>query len=181
MTKNQNRNFLAVLWVVLGTLGRFLSVAPNVSPMTSIALFSGSQLGKVYSFVVAFATMIIYDIAYAKMTGFPAFGLWSIFTYSGFAAIIVAGLFLGRNAGALRTGGMLVGSSLFFWLWTNFGIWATGDHGLYARTFEGLVACYVAALPFLGNALAGDLCWGGAMFLSFYAARKYVPAARATA
>ncbi|MGE3260784.1 MAG: DUF6580 family putative transport protein [Bacteriovoracia bacterium] len=177
MNKNlkSDRNTLAVVWVIFGTLARLIPHAPNMTPTTSIALFSGSQLGRVLSFVVSFLTLIASDLLLAKITGYPAFGVWSFFTYSGFAAIIVAGFWLKANPSALRTGSYLVASSLGFWLWTNFGIWITGDHGLYARTFEGLVACYVAALPFLGNALAGDLIWGSVFFLSFYGVRRLAP------
>lgn len=171
--KNE-RNFLAILWVILGTAGRLIPHLPNATPLTAIALFSGSQLGKVLSFVVALSTMILSDLALAKIYGYPAFGLWSFFTYSGFIAIIFAGTFL-KEAGLGRTFGFLLASSLGYWLWTNFGIWATGDHGLYPATFEGLVACYVAALPFLRNALIGDLVWGAALFFSFYGVRKFVP------
>jgi hypothetical protein len=170
-----DRHFVAVLWVIFGTLGRLIPHAPNVSPMTSIALFSGSQLGRVLSFVVALLTMIISDIALAKMTGYPAFGIWSIFTYSGFAAIIVAGFWLRKNPSAARTFGFLLASSFGFWLWTNFGIWATGESGMYPHTAQGLVACYVAALPFLGNALVGDMAWGFVLFMSFYGVRKLAP------
>lgn len=176
---NQNlksdRHLLATLWVIFGTLGRLLPHAPNMTPMTSIALFSGSQIGKVLSFVVAFATMIISDIALAKMNGYAAFGMWSIFTYTGFAAIILAGNYLNKSVTAGRTLGYLLGSSLGFWLWTNFGIWATGDHGMYTLTFNGLVECYIAALPFLRNALVGDLAWGLVLFLSFYGVKKLAP------
>ena len=75
----------------------------------------------------------------------------------------------------IRTLGCLLGSSLFFWLWTNFGIWATGENGMYPRTIDGLVSCYVAAIPFLGNALVGDLAWGLVLFLSFHYVRKLAP------
>jgi hypothetical protein len=49
-------------------------------------------------------------------------------------------------------------SSLGFWIWTNFGVWATS--GLYSKTLTGLGECYIAALPFLLNSLIGDMIWG---------------------
>ena len=42
-----------------------------------------------------------------------------------------------------------------FYVVTNFAVWATKS--LYAPTFEGLMDCYVQALPFYRTMLAGDV------------------------
>lgn len=44
-------------------------------------------------------------------------------------------------------------SSLLFFILSNFGVYASGSYGL---TLDGLVICYVAALPFLANTFLGD-------------------------
>lgn len=168
-----DRHLIAILWILFGTLGRLLPHAPNMTPMTSVALFSGSQLGRFLAFTVAFATMIFSDIALGSIEGHQVFGTWTFFTYSGFAAMIFVGSYLRANASLGRTLALLLASSLGFWVWTNFGTWAA--EGLYPRTAEGLVTCYVAALPFLRNALAGDLAWGLGLFLSFRAVRQFAP------
>ena len=46
---------------------------------------------------------------------------------------------------------------------------------MYTLTLNGLVECYVAALPFLRNALVGDLAWGLVLFLSFQGVKKLAP------
>jgi hypothetical protein len=89
--------------------------------------------------------------------------------------MVFAGTRLRANPGAGRTLGYLLVSSVGFWLWTNFGIWLTGDHGMYALSASGLAACYTNALPFLRNALVGDLAWGFLFFASFQGARKLAP------
>ncbi len=170
-----DRHFTAFLWIIFGILGRLIPHPPNATPMTSIALFGGSQLSRKRAFAVTILTMIVSDVLIAWLKGNPIFGLWSIFTYSGFALIVLAGGFLRTVPTAGRTLGFLAGSSLFFWVWTNFGVWITGDHQLYPLSTEGLVSCYMAAIPFLGNALVGDLAWGLVLFLSFYGVRKISP------
>jgi hypothetical protein len=35
---------------------------------------------------------------------------------------------------------------------------------MYPQTIDGLIACTIAALPFLKNTIAGDLFWGVALF-----------------
>jgi hypothetical protein len=57
---------------------------------------------------------------------------------------------------------ILVSSSLTFFLVTNFAVWAFSP--MYPANATGLLKCYVAALPFLRNMLAGDLFWGFLLF-----------------
>lgn len=173
MKQKSDRNLTAFLWVAFGILGRMLPHPANLTPMSSVALFGGSQLGKKAAFAVTIASLAISDILLARLNGHAAFGLWSLFTYSGFAMIVLAGQRLRSAPTAGRTLGFLLGSSFGFWLWTNFGVWLVD--GLYPLSGQGLVSCYVAALPFLRNALVGDLAWGLVLFLSFAGARKLAP------
>ena len=160
----KNKNMLASVWVVLGVVGRIIPHPANVTPMTSIALFGGAKLSRGKALLISLAAMLMSDILLGKLEGHAAFGLWSIFTYSGFAAIVLAGGFL-KNPTSGRTLGFLVSASLAFWVWTNFGTWLV--EGLYPHTAAGLAECYAMAVPFLRNALLGDLVWGLALFLSF--------------
>ncbi len=167
---------LATVWIVLGVFARFLPHPPNVSPMNSIALFGGANLSAKAAFLITFLAMIASDILIATVQGHAAFGWWTLFTYTGFAAMILAGnLFLRNRFTAPRAFTLILGSSVGFWLWTNFGIWATGDHQMYPRTLEGLAACYAAAIPFLANSVAGDLVWGSVFFFTFALAKKVAP------
>lgn len=169
-----DRYLAAFLWIVFGILGRLIPHPPNMTPMTSIALFGGSQLSRRAAFLATFAMLVVSDVLLSLAKGYPMVGLWSLFTYSGFAMIILAGHFLRSSLSAGRTLGFLLGSSVGFWLWTNLGIFVGGEH-TYGGGMQGLVNCYVAAIPFLGNALVGDLAWGLALFVSFHYVRKLAP------
>jgi len=167
-----NKNLLAAIWIALGVIGRLIPHPANVTPMTGMALFGGAKLSRSLAFLISFSALILSDILLSWKDGHSTWGLWSLFTYSGFAAMILAGSFLAQKKSAGRMLVLILGSSLGFWLWTNFGTWLA--EGLYPRTAEGLIACYVAAIPFLRNALLGDLVWGLALFLSFSAVQKRV-------
>jgi hypothetical protein len=173
LKQKSDHHFIAILWVALGVLGRLLPHPANMTPMSSVALFGGTQLSRRLSLGLTLATLAVSDVLLARLNGHEAFGLWSLFTYTGFAAIALAGGLLRSQPSAGRTLGFLLGSSFGFWLWTNFGVWISG--GLYPVNGQGLVACYVAALPFLRNALVGDLSWGLVLFLSFQGVRKLAP------
>ena len=49
-----------------------------------------------------------------------------------------------------------------FYVVSNFGVWLFD--AMYAKSLAGLVECYVAAIPFFGNALAGDAFYTGLLF-----------------
>ena len=64
-----------------------------------------------------------------------------------------------------RIAGAAMTSSALFFLVTNFGVWAFGS--LYPMTWDGLIACYVAAVPFFRNTLQGDLFYTLVLFGGF--------------
>jgi hypothetical protein len=49
---------------------------------------------------------------------------------------------------------------------------------MYLHTPGGLIQCYVAALPFFRNSLAGDLFWTAALFGLHDLARAWVSSRR---
>jgi hypothetical protein len=77
----------------------------------------------------------------------------------------------------LRVGAAGVVASVLFFLVTNFGTWALS--GMYPHTLAGLGACYVAAIPFFQNTLAGDLFYAALLFGGFALAEHLVPRNRA--
>jgi hypothetical protein len=73
---------------------------------------------------------------------------------------------------------VMITSSLIFFLITNFGVWAFS--GMYPLTFDGLAACYVAALPFLQHTIVGDLLWAIALFGGAWVVRRIFTRASVT-
>tara|TARA_B100000513_G_C11757642_1_gene136422 strand:- start:242 stop:502 length:261 start_codon:yes stop_codon:yes gene_type:complete len=53
-------------------------------------------------------------------------------------------------------------SSLIFFVVSNFGVWIIG----YPKTLEGFITCYIAAIPFFGWTIAGDLFYSFSAKLS---------------
>jgi uncharacterized protein DUF6580 len=64
-------------------------------------------------------------------------------------------------------------ASLLFFALTNFGVWAFDS--LYPHTMTGLIACYVAALPFFANSVAGTLFYSALLFGGFALAERKLP------
>jgi hypothetical protein len=66
--------------------------------------------------------------------------------------------------------------ALQFFLITNFGVWAFLNS--YPRTAAGLVACYIAGIPFFWNTLAGDALYATLLFGAFALAERLAPQLR---
>ena len=65
-----------------------------------------------------------------------------------------------RSVGKIGAAAFLC--ALQFFLITNLPIWIFGT--LYPHTLSGLVACYIAALPFFGNTLVSNLFYSAFFF-----------------
>ncbi len=107
--------------------------------------------------------------------GFPVI---TPITYGCFALMAWFGIWLGRNLQkmpsfvkkmALVGGTALVGEVVFF-LVTNFANWIfqtsidPTQPPMFPHTLSGLIANYVAALPFFGKSLTGMALYGAGLF-----------------
>ena len=116
--------------------------------------------------------LILNNLIYAHYyEGFQWFG--SLAVYASFALIIVLGFVLLKkvNVNRLIAAGLI--SSILFFLITNFGSWIGST--AYPQTFSGLIASYVAGIPFFWNTLAGDLFYITVLFGSFEMVKRRYP------
>jgi hypothetical protein len=160
VTKFLSRNLLEVVFISIGVFGRLMPHVPNITPLTSLSLITSVNLSRRKALLVLFITLFISDIGLALLFDFPAFGYWTLFTYTGFAAITLVSSKLQRSWKTLPI--YIFNSSFYFWIWTNFGVWLTSN--LYSKTLAGLCSCYIVALPFLRNSLIGDMVYGLVIF-----------------
>lgn len=156
-------NFFPLLLISLGVAFRTVwHIAPNVEFVTAATLLATTYLGRRASVLVPLAIMAVSDTIIGNSNIF-------IFTWS---AYILIGLLdqvilkkLGRgNIIVTQTGaGILV--SLFFFLWTNFGVWAFDSFHMYPSTISGLIQAYIMGLPFLKLNLIGNLFFVSLSFI----------------
>jgi hypothetical protein len=65
-------------------------------------------------------------------------------------------------------------SSVLFFVVTNFAVWL--GSGMYTADIKGFVECYVMAIPYFGNTLAGDLFYCTVLFGSYVLLKRTWPA-----
>ena len=133
---------------------RLLPHPPNFAPVGATAVFAGRTLPRWSAIAVALGAMALGDIGLSALHGYPLFTAVTPFVYAGFAGqVVLARALRTVRGGAIAAAGL--GAIVFFAL-SNLGVWLTGYYGM---TTAGLIACYIAALPFLAGTLAGDLLW----------------------
>jgi hypothetical protein len=145
--------------ILAAAFSRLIPHPPNLASVAAVALFGGAYFSdRRLAFLVPLAALFLSDLVLGFYRGMEV-------VYLSFALIVCIGLWLQRNRTAPRIAGAAVASSALFFLVTNFDVWAFGS--LYPRTLEGLIACYVAAIPFFGNTLLGDLFYTAVLFGGF--------------
>jgi len=154
-----------VAMVVSAAFLRFVPHPPNCTPIAAISLFSGAHFErKAWAFSIPLGAMLLSDVLFELLFGWGLHPQMLI-VYASFTAMVGLGTFLRTRRQTIPVVTAAVSSSLLFFWTTNLGVWATS--GLYAHTVSGLGACYVAALPFLGTTLLGDLFYTAVLFRGY--------------
>ena len=125
-------------------VSRFIPHPPNFTSLIALSFYVPAILGIRYMPVVMIS-FVITDL-------FIGFHSTLFFTWGSVVLIGLMSKFF-SNSLLKRLGGALTGAFIFF-LVTNFGVWSTGSYGY---NLEGLVECYVLALPFFGYSAISTL------------------------
>ncbi|MFW9881713.1 MAG: DUF6580 family putative transport protein, partial [Candidatus Thorarchaeota archaeon] len=125
----------------------------NVELMTLVSLLAGSFLGFSYALIVPLSVVAISDIYIGNTS--VLFFTWSAWAVIGLLGLILKKSDKGKLSFSFKMTGMGVVASLFFFIWTNFGVWIGWN--MYPHTLEGLIQCYIMAIPFFKMNLMGNL------------------------
>jgi hypothetical protein len=173
MSERENLLYRMLLALAIIALAAGLRIAPhpwNFTPVGAMALFSGAIIrDRRLAFFFPILTLFVGDIFIGLHRLVPV-------VYASFLASVAIGFWLRdrRSVGRI-TAATLLGAIQFF-LVTNFAVWAFGLS--YPRNSVGLLACYVAGIPFFWNTLAGDAVYATLLFGGFALAEHLFPALR---
>jgi hypothetical protein len=150
----------------------------NFSPLGAMALFGAAYFSKRYmAFVLPLLTLWVSNLLIDNIfyTQYYSSFAWisNAEIYLAFSLIVVLGVLILHKISPVRLISASLSSSLLFFLLTNFFVWTNGT--MYAKTAEGLMTCYVAAIPFFWNTLAGDIFYVTLLFGVFEWMRRRYP------
>jgi hypothetical protein len=171
MISNSSRIVALLCAIFVAAALRLVPHPPNFSPIDAMALFSGAYLGRrVLAFAAPLGALLLSDLVLGFYHGQAT-------VYFSVALIVTIGMIALQRRSALRIGTAAIASSVLFFVVTNFGMWLSS--GFYPRTLAGFEACYVAAIPFFQNTVAGDLFYAVLLFGGFRVAELLAPQLRA--
>ena len=143
-TKTMLISFLSL--VAFLVLARVIPHPPNFTPVLGMAIFAPFLFRDLF---VAVALPLIAMLVSNLILGFHSS---MFFVFLAIALITMVAHFAKMHAPTLvKTAGMVVASTFSFFVITNFAVWALDS--LYPMSLEGLIACYIAAIPFYGNTI----------------------------
>jgi len=152
---------LAYLFVVFAVAIRFIPHPWQFTPVAASLLFFGAR-GSRRMLWLPLVVMAASDLALNRFVYAYPFGWDQTVIWAWYGAILGLGAALRKNAKPVPVIGAALGSSISFFLVSNFTVWAAGT--MYPRTWAGLVTCYDAGVPFFRHTLEGDLLFTCAMF-----------------
>jgi hypothetical protein len=158
---------IAYIILILAALTRLIPHALHGTGMNFTAvgaglLFFGSRRPR-WQALAALAILAATDFYLTRFVyGFPFQIKGYIATWAWYAAVCLLASGLLRKVTALRVATGVLASATSFFLLSNFVVWV--GSGMYPHNGSGLVACYVAALPFYANDLISTAVLSAALF-----------------
>ena len=138
---------------------RYFPHPPNFTPVLALTLYTSMYFGLRSSpFVI---------MAFALSDFFIGFHQLLIFTWGSLAFISVIGMF-GKSF--LSRFSLLFLSSIVFFVCSNFGVWLFSE--FYSKDFDGLLQCYILAIPFFTNTLISTFIFGMLFEISIMSKNK---------
>jgi len=157
---------LAAGLIAIDVIARLLPHAWNVSPVAASALFAGMVLrSRMLALAVPLSAMLGSDLVLGRSD-------WAMTAVVYIALLVPAllGICARGHKKAVVIVPLVIASSTIFFLATNFAVWALS--GMYEHTSSGLLQCYLAALPFFHQTLAGDAFWTVVLFGGYWMAGR---------
>ena len=136
----------------------------NFTPVIAVAILSGYFFKNIYlSFSILLISMLIADV-------FLGFYENMIFVY--ISLLLIAFVFF-KISKKINFKNLFIYSfagSLIFFVISNFGVWILGSPGVdnlpYDKNLNGLIECYILAIPFFGNTFISTVIFSyPAMFI----------------
>ena len=151
------RNFFIILkkeifpisLILILVFARLIPHPPNFTPIIAVAIISGYFFKNInLSLLILLAAMLISDL-------FIGFYENVIFVY---ASLLLIAFVFHKISNKINFKNLFIygfAGSLIFFIVSNFGVWALGSPGVsdivYEKSLNGLIQCYVLAIPFFGN------------------------------
>ena len=135
-------------------ISRFVPHPPNFTSLIALSFYVPVIFGR------QFIPVIILSFAITDLVIGYHYG-----TFFTWGSVLLIGLISNyfRKSLIKRLSGALVGAIIFF-IVTNFGVWISG---MYEYSFNGIISCYVAAIPFFAYSAISTILFSFIIEISY--------------
>lgn len=162
---NFSKKHLVILFIAIGVFSRTVwHFGANIEWVTAATILAAFYIGRRAALVVPIAIMMVSDMIIGNTNIF-------LFTWSAYlvAGLVVPLIFENKRQGIVRlmgeSTGIGIATCIWFYLWTNFGVWFLDSWGMYPKTVSGLFDAYLMGIPFLKAQLMSNILFIPVSFL----------------
>lgn len=180
---NNKTKFLVVISLMFfGVFARLIPHVPNFTPTEGLAIFGIAMLRRKWLVLMLTLFMLYLSDFMLNNTILRAFfpnesgTIWysdyMLYNFIALTVIIVMSTIIFKKSKSwpnILAAGVL--SAVIFFLISNFGVWAS-PVSMYPKSFNGLIACYISAVPFFHYSLLSTLLFLGFLFGSYQIIEK---------
>ncbi|MGE5355951.1 MAG: DUF6580 family putative transport protein [Deltaproteobacteria bacterium] len=163
---------LISIYFLIISLSKFIPHGENISAVGGLIIFGGFIFGRNWNFlIISLISLYAVDFVFNNFihpeyfqdnSGLIFFDDYMIWVYLSYLLIIVMSSAILRKFSYMKLFFASIGGSILFFLITNFAWLYTTQ--LYPRDFGGLMASYIAALPFFRSSLLSDVVFSFFIF-----------------
>lgn len=153
---------LAYLFILVAAFLRIVPHPWHFTPVAASLLYFGAKQPprRMWIPFVLFAATDFYLTKFVYSMSFSLAGY--LLTFVWYLSAIGIGSLLKHNPGVVKIAGAALGASVSFFVLSNFSVWLFGS--MYAKNLDGLITCYIKAIPFFRNTLSSDMVFSFAAF-----------------
>ena len=156
--------------ILILALARLIPHPPNFTPIIAVAIMSGFFFKNIY---LSLGTLLI-----AMLLADAFIGFYNNILFVYLSLLLIAFIFY-KISKKINFKNLFIysfGSSIIFFVISNFGVWALGSPAVnnipYEKSIEGLIQCYILAIPFFGNTFLSTVIFAYPAIYIF----KFLPA-----
>jgi hypothetical protein len=154
-SKNLESYYLPIVLILVLSFSRLIPHPSNFTPIIAVAIISSYFFKNIY---LSCATLLISMLLADAFIGF-----YSNMFFVYFSLLLIIFIFH-RISEKMNFKNLFICGfigSLIFFIISNFGVWVLGSPGVldlpYEKNLNGLVECYILAIPFFGNTFLSTL------------------------
>ena len=147
---------MPIILFILLVLSRMITDIPNFTATIALVMFAGYLIqNRLLSILVILISQIVSDLY---------LGIYSsmIFVYAAYISIALLSPIMMKKMNTKSIVLSSVISPSIFFIISNFGVWLTGS--IYTFNLPGLLACYIAGVPFFDESLISTVLFALTIF-----------------